>query len=120
MECSLKRRLKDWVKGIFGVPSATVTAASWDISKVFDDDTWESILEHVYSATGDTDQESFPPWLSGPMKEFIETAWRLGRCNKRLIASSACSFPRKVLGIGDGRGIWALHRVNGLVCVLVD
>jgi N-acetylated-alpha-linked acidic dipeptidase len=80
------RKLKDWVKGIFGVPSATVTAASWDISKIFGDDTWESILEHVYPTTGEADYESLPPWLPGPVKKFIKAARRLGRCNKRLIA----------------------------------
>ncbi|KXN87971.1 Glutamate carboxypeptidase 2 [Leucoagaricus sp. SymC.cos] len=81
------RRVKDWVKSIFGVHSTKITAASWDMTKLFGDDTWESVLDYAYSAFNETTRdELFPPWLPGPVKKFIEAARRLGRSNKKLIA----------------------------------
>jgi N-acetylated-alpha-linked acidic dipeptidase len=81
------RLVKDWVRSIFGFPSATVTAASWDMAKLFDDDTWEGVLSYALATMNETDEdELLPPWLPRPIKKFIEAARRLGRSNKKLIA----------------------------------
>lgn len=78
------RRFKDWVKSIFGFPSTDTTAASWDVAKLFRDDTWESVLEYAHTTLNGNPQ--LPPWLPGPVRKFIEAARRLGRSNKKLIA----------------------------------
>lgn len=78
------RRFKDGVKSIFGFPSTGITAASWDVAKLFGDDTWESVLEYAHATLNDDPE--FPPWLPGPVRRFIEAARRLGRSNKKLIA----------------------------------
>ncbi|KAF5364284.1 hypothetical protein D9756_000759 [Leucocoprinus leucothites] len=82
------RQVQDWVKSIFGFPSTTVTAASWDMTKLFGDDTWEGVLRYAYGTIKEEDMEDepLPPWLPGPVRKFIEAARRLGRSNKRLIA----------------------------------
>ncbi|EKM80407.1 hypothetical protein AGABI1DRAFT_106593 [Agaricus bisporus var. burnettii JB137-S8] len=70
--------IKDWIKGVFGVPPTKVTAASYDIAKVFGEDSWERVLNYAY------EDDTLPPWLPGPVKRFIEAARRLGRSNKKL------------------------------------
>jgi N-acetylated-alpha-linked acidic dipeptidase len=71
-------QIKDWIKGVFGVPPTRVTAASYDITKVFGEDSWERVLNYAY------EDDALPPWLPDPIKRFIEAARRLGRSNKKL------------------------------------
>lgn len=76
------QKVKDWIKGVFGVPPTTVTAAKWDVEKEFGEDSWEAVLGYVYSAP---EEQVLPLWFPNPVKKFIEAAKRLGRSNKGLI-----------------------------------
>ncbi|KAF9452414.1 Zn-dependent exopeptidase [Macrolepiota fuliginosa MF-IS2] len=79
-------RVKDWIKDVFGVPPTMETAISWEVAKVFGEDSWEGVLGYAFSTAEGAGDEVLPPWVPRPIKKFIEAARRLGRANKALIA----------------------------------